>query len=161
MRRLNPEHIPHLIDLLNQAPFFRLLNIRLMELGRGFATLEMDLEDKHRNPFGVIHGGSYSSLIDTAAYWSAYCQMEPEASFVTVDVDVNIMAAAEGGRLTARGECLKIGRTMCLTQAVVLDQQDRIISQGNSKMVNIPGKQAIGQVVETIGGDSLPPKFLD
>ena len=161
MRRLNPEHFQRLLSLINQAPFFRLLNMKVLELGWSHALVELDLSQQHLNPFGGVHGGTYTSLIDTAAYWSAYCQMDPETSFVTVDVSVNMMAAAVGDKLTARGECLTMGRTLGLTEATVKDARGRIIAHGSSKVVAIPGKNTMGQLVATLGGEDLPPKFLD
>lgn len=161
MRRLNPAHFDRLVALINQAPFFRLLNMEIKELGWSYASLELDLKEAHNNPFGGVHGGTYTSMIDTAAYWSAYCQMDPETSFVTVDVSVSMMAAPLGDRLSARGECLKMGRTMGLTEATVTDGQGRIIAHGNSKVVAIPGKNTIPQLLETLNSGPLPPKFLD
>ena len=161
MRQLNPEHIPRLIPLINQGPFFRLLNMRLVELGWGYAVVQMELAGKHLNPFGGVHGGSYTSLIDTAAYWSTYCQMDSGAGFVTVDVNVNIVGAANGQGLLSRARCIKTGRTMCLAEASAWDQEGRLIAQGTSKMLAIAGMQTIDQVVQAVGGEPLPPKFLD
>jgi L-amino acid N-acyltransferase YncA len=36
-------------------------------MGKGFAKVEMDIKNKHPNPFGGIHGGVYSSLKDNGA----------------------------------------------------------------------------------------------
>jgi len=54
-------------DLINQGPYFRLLSMRVSEVGKAFAKVEMDIEKKHLNPFGGVHCGVYSSLLDTAA----------------------------------------------------------------------------------------------
>lgn len=161
MHRLNPEHFARLIPLMNQAPFFRLLNMKVLELGWASALVEMELAEKHLNPFGGVHGGSYTSAIDTAAYWSAYCQMDPQASFVTVDLHVDLLGTAKEGKLTVQGACLKMGRSLCLTEATVTDSQGRIIAHGNTKMMAIPGTNSIGNLVSTMGGQDLPPKFLD
>lgn len=161
MRRLNPEHFDRLIPRLNQAPFLRLLNMEVRELGWSHALVELELSPELLNPLGGVHGGAYTSLVDTAAFWSAYCQTAPDTIFVTVDVGVSMMGAAREGRLTARGECLTLGRTLGLTQATVTDNKGRIIAHGNSKLVAIPGKNTISQLVESMCGGSLPPKFLD
>jgi uncharacterized protein (TIGR00369 family) len=68
MRLINPDHIAALLELANRGPYFELLSMRVCELGVGYSRVELDLQEKHCNPFGAIHGGVYSSLIDTAAY---------------------------------------------------------------------------------------------
>ncbi|NLL86305.1 MAG: PaaI family thioesterase, partial [Syntrophomonadaceae bacterium] len=70
MKTLNPEHIRAVMDLINQGPFFKLLSMKVCEIGLGYARVELDLEEKHLNPFGGVHGGVYSSLIDTVTYWA-------------------------------------------------------------------------------------------
>ena len=69
MREINPEHVKAIIELCNHGHYFRLLSMGVRELGRGYCRVEVELEDKHLNPFGGVHGGVYASLIDTAAYW--------------------------------------------------------------------------------------------
>jgi len=160
MKTLNPEHVSRLIPLINQGPFFLLLNMKVTELGWGYSKVEMALERKHFNPFGGVHGGAYTSVLDTAAYWSAYCQMEEDAGFITVDVNVSNLSATKGGTLFAEGKCIKIGRTMCLAEATASDGDGRIIAHGTSKMLVIPGKQTMDLAVKALGGEPLPPKFL-
>ena len=70
MRRINPEHISALLPLINSGPYFELLGLRVCDLGVGYARVEVNLQHKHMNPFGSIHGGVYTSILDTAAYWS-------------------------------------------------------------------------------------------
>ena len=72
--KINPEHIKVLIKLINRGPYFELLSMEVREIGIGYSVVEVNLDKKHMNPFGAIHGGVYSSIIDTAAYWSAYCE---------------------------------------------------------------------------------------
>jgi acyl-coenzyme A thioesterase PaaI-like protein len=49
-----------------------------MELGVGCSVVVMKIGKKHMNPFEGLHGGIYASAIDTAAYWSAYCDLPEE-----------------------------------------------------------------------------------
>ena len=47
MRELNQEHIRKLVEIINQAPYFKLLSMAIKELGPGFCRVELDLENKH------------------------------------------------------------------------------------------------------------------
>lgn len=79
MAKINPKHIEALLALINHSPYFELLSMRVCQLDVGYSRVELDLSNQHMNPFGAIHGGVYSSIIDTAAYWSAYCEVDDTA----------------------------------------------------------------------------------
>jgi len=159
--KINPEHIKALIELINRGPYFELLSLKIRELGVGYSRVEVDLEKKHMNPFGAIHGGVYASIIDTAAYWSAYCELDENAGFTTIDVSVNNLAMVNDGKIIAEGKSLKIGRSICLTEASVKDERGKLLAYGTSKLMVLQGKQSVNRAVEVAGGGVLPPKFLD
>lgn len=77
--KLNPEHIEEVLKLINQGPYFRLLNIDILSLEEGRCIVEADIERKHMNCFGGMHGGVYESIMDTAAYWALYAEMPENA----------------------------------------------------------------------------------
>lgn len=81
MKTVNPKHIEQLLTLINASPYFKLLNIEVCELKKGYSKIIVRLEEKHLNPFGTLHGGVYASAIDTAAYWAAYCELCNARSF--------------------------------------------------------------------------------
>lgn len=51
-RIINPEHIKSLIEMLNNAPYYQLLGLRVTKLESGYAEVIMNAEKKHWNPFG-------------------------------------------------------------------------------------------------------------
>ena len=64
-RKINPEHLSKLINIANNSPYFQLLGMKITETGAGYAKVEMDVDNRHMNPFGTVHGGANASLIDT------------------------------------------------------------------------------------------------
>ncbi|MDD4774214.1 MAG: hypothetical protein PHZ09_11550 [Eubacteriales bacterium] len=54
MKKLNPEHINALLELINCGPYFELLNMKVLELGTGCSKAEVELHRKHFNPFGTM-----------------------------------------------------------------------------------------------------------
>lgn len=160
MKKLNPEHIKAVLELINQGPYFRLLSMRVCELGIGFAIVEMDIENKHLNPFGGIHGGVYSSLIDTAAYWAVYCDVEEDAGLISLDVKVDNLATIKEGSLVVKGKRIKAGKSICIADATIVDSKGKYIAHGTSKQIVIPGIQSIAQAVSAMGYEQLPPKFI-
>lgn len=161
MRKINPEHIKSLIGMLNHGPYYQLLDMRLCAIEAGFARVEVMLSRKHLNPFGAVHGGAYSSMLDTAAYWAAYCELDENVGLTTVDLSTNFLAMATEGLVTIEGYSIKVGRSLCLTQAFVRDESGKLLAYGTSQLMVLQGRQTINDAISTMGFEALPPKFLD
>lgn len=138
MRKLNPEYAEQISTLTNQCPYFKLLSMHVKELGVGRSLLEIDLAQKHLQPFGVVHGGVFSSILDAAAFWAVYTTLDESLGMTTVDLKVNYLAPASDGKLIARGTCIKSGKTLGLAEATVSAQDGRILAHGTSTLIVIP-----------------------
>ena len=161
MRQLNPDHMQKVMEIINQAPFFKLLSMTVLELGDGQASLDMAVEEKHHNPFHGVHGGVFCSVIDTAAYWAVYGRLDQAAGMVTLDVTVHHLGPILGRRVLVEGRCLKKGRSICLAEASARTEDGRLVCQGTSKlMVRSEGPSIVDMLAEQ-AGRPLPPKFLD
>lgn len=160
MKIINPEHIKEIIDMINRGPYFVLLSMKVKKLSIGYSRVEVNLEKKHLNPFGGIHGGVYSSLIDTAAYWAVYCDLEEDVGYISLDVQVDNLAAVKGGYLLIEGKSIKVGRSICKAEAVIRDSNGKYLAHGTSKQMITPGLQTINQAALAMGFKNLPPKFI-
>ena len=160
MKTVNPDHVKAVLDLINNGPYFRLLSMTVSAMGAGFARVEMDIENKHLNPFGGVHGGVYSSLIDTAAYWAVYCDIEEDSGLISLDLHVDNLAPVQEGHLVVEGKRIKVGKNICLAEAVVIDGEGKYLAHGTSKQMVVPGLQSMAEAVSAMGGEPLPPKFI-
>ncbi|NLO84452.1 MAG: PaaI family thioesterase [Clostridiales bacterium] len=161
MAKMNPEHIKALLELINHSPYFELLAMRVCALNIGYSRVEVELSNQHMNPFGAIHGGVYSSIIDTAAYWSAYCEVDEHVGFTSIDVSVNNLSMINSGKIIVEGKSIKVGRSLCVTEAVAKDSGGKLLAQGTSKLMILHGKQSVHDAIKAMGHKELPPKFID
>lgn len=134
--------------------------MRVRDIGKGFATVEMDVRNKHLNPFGGVHGGVYSSLIDTATYWAVYGDVDEDAGLISLDVNVDHLAPVKEGSLVVEGKRLKAGKRICMAEAVITDGSGKTLAHGTSKQMVLPGLQTIAQAASAMGYKTLPPKFV-
>ena len=153
MRRINPDYRAIACRMANESPYFKLLSMELKEFEVGESLLEIRLENKHLQPFGFVHGGVFASIIDAAAFWAVFPDVGEEEGMTTVDLSLNYLAPAVTGTLIARGRRIKMGRTLGLGEAQVLDRDGRILTHGTSTLVAVPGGFGREQ--------PMPPKFLD
>ena len=160
MAKLNPKHVEAVLKFINKGPYFRHLSLDIKDMGPGTSLVELDIGREHLNPFGGLHGGVYASVIDTAAYWAVYCDLEEDAGCITIDLKVDFLAPATAGKIVVKGHRIRAGKTMCLAEATAFDSRGRHLAHGSSKMMVTPGIQTIRSAMDFMGKRSLPPKYI-
>jgi len=73
---------------------------------------------------GFVHGGVVGMIADSAAGYAAMTTVAAEASVLTVEYKMNLVAPADGEQLIARGRVVRPGRTLIVTQAEVFAVRD-------------------------------------
>lgn len=68
---------------------------------------------------GYVHGGVVGMIADSAAGYAAMTTVPASASVLTVEYKMNLMAPADGDKLIARGQVVRAGRSLVVTQAEV------------------------------------------
>jgi uncharacterized protein (TIGR00369 family) len=154
MRKLNPDHIAAVAARVNTCPYFSLLSLEIVSLGAGSSVLRIDVQQKHLQPYGIVHGGVYSSMIDAACFWAGYTEIEDGLAMTTVEMKVNYLAPAKDGVFMAEGKVVKTGKTICLSEALISDQAGRLLAHGTATLMVLESLQLEGQ-------SGFPPKFLD
>ena len=101
--------------------------MRVAELGDGWARGELLLEERHRNPMGIVHGGVYCTMMDQVA-GSAACTRGSMCR--TVNCEVRFLAAAQGDRLISRAEAVRMGRSIAVIRAWVEDAAGTVCADG-------------------------------
>ena len=61
---------------------------------------------------GFLHAGVVIAAMDSACGYAALTLMEPDFRVLTVELKVNLLSAASGERLLARGQVMRPGRTL-------------------------------------------------
>ena len=154
MRKLNPQYVETVKPMVNRSPFFTLLGMSLRDVGMGYSLLEIDVQEKHIQPFGAVHGGVFASIIDAASFWGVYSEVDEDVGMTTVDLKVNYLAPARGGKLIAKGRRIKLGKTLGLGEAQVINEENTILAHGTSTLIILPNLKASFE-------GPLPPKFID
>lgn len=117
-----------------------------VEPGRCIIELPVrgDLTQQH----GFVHGGIVGMIADSAGGYAAYTLMPADASVLTVEYKVNMLAPAKGERLVAVGSVLKPGRTLSIVRADVF-----AIDAGGEKLI-----AAMQQTLMVMHGVSDEPR---
>ncbi|MCU0951701.1 MAG: PaaI family thioesterase [Burkholderiaceae bacterium] len=101
---------------LDAIPFMRALGARLLRADGGEAELQLALEPRHMNSWGVGHGGVVMSLLDVAMARAGRSLEADAPGTVTVEMKTSFFAPARG-RLRAVGRVLHRSVTMAYCEA--------------------------------------------
>lgn len=135
MKKLNPAYVESIIKIVNECPYFSLLSMEVKSVGLGESHLTVAVNKKHLQPFHQVHGGVYASLIDAAAFWAVYPQLEERVGLTTVELKINYLAPLSQGWLIAKGRSIKVGKKLCLGEASIEDETGRLLAHGTETMM--------------------------
>ena len=110
------------------------LGFELTEWREGFAKVTVDLDERHENRQGGIHGGVTAALIDATTGFCGIYEPDPEKrrGNVTVSLSVNYTGRPKGTRLTCTAEVLRAGRRFYFASSRVHDDTGNLIASGEA-----------------------------
>src|SRR4051794_11026042 len=118
--------------------FFDLLGLRFEETGPDRVVITWDVTPALHQPYGIVHGGVYSSVVETAASIGAAVWLGDRGQVVGVSNHTDFLRAVREGRLRAVGEPIHRGRLQQLWLVEVRDERDRLVARGQVRLQNIP-----------------------
>jgi uncharacterized protein (TIGR00369 family) len=148
--KLNSRYVEAVTKVVNQCPYFSLLSMEIKDLQWGLSVLEIQLSEKHLQPFGFVHGGVIASILDAATFWAVFPQVENGIGLTTVEMKVNFLSPAQKGKLIAKGRCIRLGKTLALGDAEIRNHERGLVAHGTATMMVVPG-------LKIPGHENLPP----
>ena len=108
--------------------FSRNNGVEIEEIGLGYARSAVTVGPEHLNPVGVPHGGLYFTLADNAS-GSAMASHGYQA--VTLNASYSFFRSAKvGDRVTAVARETKGGKTVCVFDVQVANQDGVVLGSG-------------------------------
>src|SRR5512137_1452211 len=96
-----------------------LIGATMTRVEAGRVEIELPVRDDLTQQHAFVHGGVVGMIGDSAGGYAAFTLMPADASVLTVEYKINMLAPACGELLIARGEVLKPGRTLSIVRADV------------------------------------------
>ena len=118
-------------------PIARLLGFTLKSIEPGHAVFQMEVDERHHNPMGTLHGGIYCDLADAAMGWAYAATLGEGETFTTIELKINFLRAVRQGTLTAEGKVVKAGGTLGYVECDVKDEQGRLVARASSTCMKL------------------------
>ena len=120
------------------SAFMRAAGFRFDEVGPTAVRGWIDLGPEHHQPWGLVHGGVYTTAIETAASVGA-STAAAQYGLVAVGVNnnTNFVRSMVSGRVDVRATAIQQGRTAQLWEVRVTDADDRLVAIGQVRLQNV------------------------
>ena len=118
-------------------PIGRLLGFTLKTIEPGKAVFEMEVDDRHHNPMGTLHGGVYCDLADAAMGFAYAATLGEGESFTTVELKINFLRAVRKGKLVAEAKFVKAGSTLGYIECEVTDESGKLVAKAASTCIKL------------------------
>ena len=105
------------------------LGIVVTELGEDFVRGTMPVDERTKQPYGILHGGSSALLAETLASLAGnLCMEDPtKAQAVGIELNCNHVRAMTSGVVTGTARPLHVGRSTQLWDIRIEDDQGRLV----------------------------------
>ena len=121
-----------------------LLGLEFTELGPDRVVIEWQTRPEHHQPFGIVHGGVYCSVVETAASIGGQVWLGDRGHVVGVNNQTDFLRAVREGRLTAVATPVHRGRLQQLWVVEITDEAGRLVSRGQVRLQNIDNSVRLG-----------------
>jgi uncharacterized protein (TIGR00369 family) len=127
------------VDLTAAGAFVAAMKFDVAEATGTRVTGHVDLGPDQHTPWGVVHGGLYCSVVESAASIGASLAVREKGQFaVGVNNNTDFLRSATGGRLDVVAEPIQQGRTQQLWQVQLTREDGKLVARGQVRLQNVP-----------------------
>lgn len=97
----------------------------------------LEVGERHHTPWGVVHGGVWCAVVESAATVGACAVLESEGRFaVGVDNLTDFLRPVRAGSLTVEARADQIGRSLQLWRVTIVNVEGKTVASGRVRLAN-------------------------
>ncbi len=135
------------LESLSSIGFDGTLGLVLDSVSAGEVTAHLEPDDRHRQPYGLVHGGVYCSIVESlgSVGSATYAMERGMAGAVGLANSTDFLRSHRDGRLDARATPIHQGRTQQLWLVEIARASDgKPVARGQLRTYNLASDEAIG-----------------
>lgn len=119
------------------SEFAKAMNIKILDMEKGYAKTIMELKTQHRNSMGITHGGAIFAIVDTTLGVAATAY----GTFaVTAAANISYISPGTQGPLTAEAHELSKTKKLSTYEVKVYDGTGEVIAIAQATMYRLDKK---------------------
>ncbi|MCG6909215.1 MAG: PaaI family thioesterase [Deltaproteobacteria bacterium] len=124
--------------LPERMPFWKLLGIEFMDVGKGWARMRLQFAEKLTSSLGIGHGGALFALADSAGSMALVTLMEKGEMVTTIEMKINYIKPFTGGFAVAEATILHCGKKTALGDVEIRDGKGILLAKGSGTFLRRP-----------------------
>lgn len=122
-------------DLKTPSKAGNWLGFILKGIEKGEAQLQLTIRPEMCNPYGMIHGGMMSLLIDESIGW-AVLSLESSLNYTSLSLTVDFLyGAKEGEEIVAHAKIIRQGKKILNVEVLVYNSNNDLLAKATSNLI--------------------------
>ena len=118
------------------------LGIVVTEIGADYVRGTMPVDERTRQPFGLLHGGASVLLAETLGSLAANLCLDPQQEVaVGLDINANHLRAVSAGQVTGTARPIHVGRTTQVWEIRIVTDKDELCCISRLTMAVVPRRE--------------------
>lgn len=120
------------LDSINQRAkhtLSSLLGIEFTEFGDDYLAASMPVDDRTRQPLGIMHGGASCVLAETVGSTAANCCVDQKVHYcVGLEINTNHLRSIREGKVIGTARPIHLGKSTHVWEIKIVNEEDKLIS---------------------------------
>ena len=127
------------VDLTAASAFVAAVGMDVAEVSGTRVSGSVELGPQHHTPWGVVHGGVYCTIVESAASIGASAAVAERGQFsVGVNNSTDFLRPMTAGRLDVLAEPVQQGKTLQLWLVTLTREDGKPVARGQVRLQNVP-----------------------
>ena len=125
---MNKKHVIEKVNNNFQDTMMSVLGIEITDFGESYVSGKMPVDNRTKQPFGLLHGGASAAFAETLGSIGAGKHVDlQEYSVVGVELNSSHLKAVRTGWVFGKATPIRVGRTIQVWGIDIKNQEDDLV----------------------------------
>jgi len=117
------------LNMMAEGNMVSHLGIEIMEIGKDYLKAKMPVDNRTKQPMGLLHGGASVALSETMGSFASVLILDDpmKHSIVGVEINANHLKAVRTGYVYSLTKPIRIGRKIQVWNTEIFDENDNLL----------------------------------
>ena len=117
-----------------KGTFDDFINHEILEISENYIKSSLIVEDYHKQPMGMVHGGVIDTMAEASISYAAYYSQQ--GTWVGVNNNTDFIKAVTEGTIICEATPIKLGKRSQIWEAI-LSNNDEVCARSTVRLTNI------------------------
>ncbi len=130
------------VNQLNKNTMGDLLGIEITEIGGDYLKGRMPVDNRTKQPFGILHGGASAALAETLGSIAGTLVLDPDKEFcVGLEINANHIRSARSGFVYGTARPIHVGGRTQVWEIRIEDERQSLVCISRLTLAVLPRKR--------------------